>query len=112
MGFGIRPARLPSDRAAMLAVLATANMHRVPSPEMHDFDVGEWYVAEAPSGGLVGVAGFRLVHSADATIGKTTLLAVAPEHRRLGIGRALQEHRMRRMRQRGAARVLTNADRP
>ena len=38
---------LPHDREAMLDVLATVNMTRVPSPEMPDFGVGHWYVAEA-----------------------------------------------------------------
>jgi len=60
MGYRIRPATLPSDREAMLDVLETVNMHRVPSPEMDDFDVGRWYVAES-QGRVVGVAGFRLV---------------------------------------------------
>lgn len=111
MGFRIRPAMLPSDRGAMLDVLKTVNMHRVPSPEMDDFDVGEWYVAES-EGRVVGVAGFRLVGPGDAPVGKTTLLAVAPDQRERGIGRALQELRMRLMRDAGAQRVVTNADRP
>jgi ribosomal-protein-alanine N-acetyltransferase len=107
----IRPARLPDDRPEMLRVLETANMHRIPSPEMHDFDVGEWYVAEA-DGRIIGVAGFRLVHLDGSLTGKTTLLAVDPERRDRGIGRALQELRMRLMREAGAERVITNADRP
>jgi ribosomal-protein-alanine N-acetyltransferase len=111
MGYSIRPATLPSDREAMLDVLRTVNMHCVPSPEMHDFDVGRWYVAES-EGGVIGVAGFRLVGPDDAPLGKTTLLAVAPDHRERGVGRALQELRMRRMRDAGARRVVTNADRP
>jgi ribosomal-protein-alanine N-acetyltransferase len=111
MGFTIRPATLPSDRGAMLEVLETVNMHRVPSPEMDDFDVGRWYVAES-EGRVVGVAGFRVVGSRDAPVGKTTLLAVAPDQRERGIGRALQELRMRLMRDAGAQRVITNADRP
>jgi N-acetylglutamate synthase-like GNAT family acetyltransferase len=111
MGFRIRPAMLPSDRGAMLDVLETVNMHRVPSPEMDDFDVGRWYVAES-EGRVVGVAGFRLEGPGDAPVGKTTLLAVVPDHRERGIGWALQELRMRRMRDAGAQRVFTNADRP
>jgi ribosomal-protein-alanine N-acetyltransferase len=111
MGFRIRPAMLPSDRGAMLDVLETVNMHRVPSPEMDDFDVGQWYVAES-EGRVVGVAGFRLEGPGDAPVGKTTLLAVMPDHRERGIGWALQELRMRRMRDAGARRVFTNADRP
>jgi ribosomal-protein-alanine N-acetyltransferase len=110
-GYTLRPLRLPADREAILAVLATANMHHVPSEEMHDFDVGEWHVAEA-EGRIVGVAGFDLIELEGRLTGKTTLLAVVPEQRGSGIGRALQELRMRRMREQGAERVITNADRP
>jgi acetyltransferase (GNAT) family protein len=67
-------------------VLATVNMHHVPSPEMDDFEVGHWYVAES-SGRMVGVAGYRLLGPPDAPVGKTTLLAVDPEQRQNGIRR-------------------------
>ena len=107
----IRPARLPEDRAGMLAVLETVNMHHVPSPEMHDFDVGEWYVAER-DGTVIGVAGYRLLDRDGEVVGKTTLLAVDPREREHGLGRALQELRMGLMREAGARRVITNADRP
>jgi N-acetylglutamate synthase-like GNAT family acetyltransferase len=110
-GVRIRSARLPDDRDGILAVLETANMHHLPSSEMHDLDVGEWYVAVRDRQ-IVGVAGFRLVRSGDEPVGKTTLLAVLPSERASGIGRALQELRMRLMRDAGASRVITNADRP
>ena len=109
--YRIRPARFPVDREAMLRVLETANMHRVPSPEMEDFDVGHWHVAVMGEV-VVGVAGFRLLEAPDGPVGKTTLLVVHPEARGQGIGRALQELRMALMRDAGAARVITNADRP
>jgi GNAT superfamily N-acetyltransferase len=109
--YRIRPARLPQDRESMLSVLETVNMHHVPSAEMEDFDVGHWFVAES-AGRVVGVAGFRLLGSPAGPVGKTTLLAVCPELREHGIGRALQELRMEEMRRAGAARVITNADRP
>jgi len=109
--YRIRPARLPADREAILLVLETANMHRVPSPEMDDFDVGRWHVAVTGEL-IVGVAGFRLLETPDGPVGKTTLLAVHPEARGHGIGRALQEQRMELMRDAGATRVITNADRP
>ena len=95
----------------MLRVLATVNMHHIPSPEMDDFDVGHWYVAEL-GGRVVGVAGYRLLEGTEAPVGKTTLLAVDPDRREKGIGRALQELRMEKMREAGARRVVTNADRP
>ena len=107
----LRPARLPADRSGMLSVLETANMHHVPSPEMHDFDVGSWYVATAEES-IVGVAGFRVLDEPDGRVGKTTLLTVLPEWRGTGVGRELQELRMRLMREAGATRVTTNADRP
>jgi 3-keto-5-aminohexanoate cleavage enzyme len=110
-GYRIRPASLPADREPMLAVLATVNMHHVPSPEMDDVDVGRWYVAES-DGRVAGVAGFRLLGPPDAPVGKTTLLAVDPRQREKGIGRALQELRMKEIRPAGATRVITNADRP
>jgi 3-keto-5-aminohexanoate cleavage enzyme len=109
--YRIRPARLPADRDRMLTVLETANMHRVPSPEMDDFDVGEWFVAEV-DGAIVGVAGHRILRDGRGLAGKTTLLAVLPDQRELGIGRALQGLRMDLMRDAGATRVITNADRP
>ena len=58
--YRIRPARVTGDREPMLRVLETANMHRVPSPEMDDFDVGDWFVAEV-EGEIVGVAGHRIL---------------------------------------------------
>jgi ribosomal-protein-alanine N-acetyltransferase len=107
----IRSARLDADRGPMLRVLATANMHHVPSVEMDDFDVGSWYVAEA-GGEIVGVAGFRLLGPPESPVGKTTLLAVDPAWRRQGIGYELQALRMRLLREAGATTVITNADRP
>lgn len=95
----------------MLAILETANMDRIPSPEMHDFDVGSWQVAEAESE-IAGLAGYRIISDETELVGKTTLLAVHPSWRSSGIGRALQEWRMREMRAAGATKVVTNADRP
>ncbi len=107
----IRPARLPADRTGILCVLETANMHHVPSPEMEDFDVGDWFVAES-EGAIVAVAGYRLLELDGALTGKTTLLAVDPAVRGQGLGRSLQTLRMERMAEAGARRVITNADRP
>jgi GNAT superfamily N-acetyltransferase len=107
----IRPASLPADREAMLAVLRTANMHHLPSPEMHGFDVGIWHVADI-GGRTVGLCGFDLIRRKGELVGKTTLLVVHPRARGLGVGAALQELRMRLMREAGARRVVTNADLP
>jgi 3-keto-5-aminohexanoate cleavage enzyme len=107
----IRRAVPQVDRAGMLAVLETANMHHVPSEEMDDFDVGHWLVAEV-EGQVVGVAGWRLVARAGQRVGKTTLLVVDPRRRSSGIGRELQRVRMGLMQEAGATAVITNADRP
>jgi ribosomal-protein-alanine N-acetyltransferase len=109
--FSIRPARLPEDRAAALAVLETANMHHVPSAEMHDLDQGDWHVAEI-AGRVVGVCGYDMVGVNGDLHGKTTMMAVHPEARGTGVGMALQRLRMGLMRDSGATRVITNADRP
>jgi ribosomal-protein-alanine N-acetyltransferase len=109
--FTMRPADVAADREAMLAVLETANMHHVPSAEMHDLDEGVWHVAER-DGRIVGVCGFDMVRNGVGTYGKTTLMAVHPEARGAGVGLALQELRMGLMRDAGASRVVTNADRP
>ena len=109
--FTMRPAAVADDRAAMLAVLETANMHHVPSREMHDLDQGEWHVAER-EGRIVGVCGFDLLQNGSGVIGKTTLMAVHPEARGAGVGMALQSLRMGLMRDAGATKVVTNADRP
>jgi predicted N-acetyltransferase YhbS len=109
--FAVRPARLPDDRAAVLAVLETANMHAIPSAEMHDLEQGVWHVAEM-DGRVVGVCGFDMVQNGAGRIGKTTLMAVHPDARGAGVGMALQRLRMGLMRDAGATKVVTNADRP
>jgi GNAT superfamily N-acetyltransferase len=109
--YRLRPALVDRDRAAILEVLETSNMHHIPSPEMHDIDTGWWYVAEV-GGAIVGVGGWELQDRGGELVGKTTLLTVKPDVRVGGIGRALQEHRMGMMRDAGATRVITNADRP
>lgn len=109
--YRLRPALVDRDRTAILRVLETSNMHRIPSAEMHDLDVGWWYVAEV-DGEIVGVGGWELQDRGGELVGKTTLLTVKPDVRIGGIGRALQELRMGMMRDAGASRVITNADRP
>lgn len=103
----IRPAR-PSDRDAVLEVLETANFHHIPSPEMPELDLDRYFVAERGDT-IVGVAGFTVLEDGR---GKTTLLAVRPQHRGRGIGGRLQERRMLAMRDLGCGTVVTNADLP
>ena len=96
------------DLEAIIAVLQTANMHHVPSPEMPELDCACFFVARR-QGGVIGAAGYKVISPAE---GKTTLMAVLPEYRRYGIGRALQEERMLALARRGIVRLTTNADIP
>ncbi|MSO40856.1 MAG: GNAT family N-acetyltransferase [Solirubrobacterales bacterium] len=96
------------DRGAILAVMETANMHNVPSPEMGELDPDRFVVARI-GGEIVGAAGYAIP---EPGCGKTTLLAVHPEHGGLGIGAKLQERRLEAMHEHGARTVTTNADRP
>jgi len=95
------------DEPGIFAVLETANFHHVPSAEMPALDLTSFFVAEH-EGAIVGAAGF----TTSGQRGKTTLMAVDPAYRGHGIGERLQELRMDAMSHRGAAVVITNADRP
>lgn len=105
--FTIRRAR-PEDRDAILAVMRPWNMHHVPSSEMESLDLDCFFVAET-EGRVVGAAGYKILGPGR---GKTTLLAVLPEHLGSGMGAALQEARLRAMADLGVNTVTTNADRP
>jgi len=95
------------DEAGIFAVLETANFHRVPSPEMPSLDLAAFLVAEIGEH-VIGVAGFKVT----GATGKTTLMAVDPRYRGLGVGERLHELRMLAMRERGCAVAVTNADLP
>jgi ribosomal-protein-alanine N-acetyltransferase len=97
-----------NDRDAVLRVLEFANMHYVPSPEMPELGLERFHVAEL-DGQLVGCAGYTVLPDGR---GKTTLMAVDPTYRGLGIGQRLQELRMLEMRSLACPSVVTNADRP
>ena len=103
----VRPAT-GVDRPAIFEVLATANMQHVPSPEMPEFDLVHAFVAEV-DGQIPGLCGYAVL---SPTEGKTTLLAVRPEFRGLGIGYALQVRRMEALLEKGVRTLTTNADRP
>lgn len=98
----------PDDRGAILDVMRSANMHRVPSAEMAELDLARFLVARA-GGRVVGAAGWTLLPDGQ---GKTTLLAVLPAFTGRGIGAHLQDARLAAMRDAGATTVTTNADRP
>jgi N-acetylglutamate synthase-like GNAT family acetyltransferase len=96
------------DYDGILRVLEFANFHRIPCPEMPGFEVERCFVAEV-EGLVVGAAGFTVLEDGR---GKTTLLSVDPDVRRFGIGRVLQEMRMRELAGRGCPSIVTNADLP
>jgi predicted N-acetyltransferase YhbS len=96
------------DREGVFAVLRSANFDRVPSPEMPDLDLDAGFVA-CDGRSVVGFAGYRVVA---AGTGKTTLMAVLPAYRGLGVGRRLHELRLDAMRALGCTTAVTNADLP
>jgi len=103
----ITPAR-EEDVPVILEIMKTANMHYVPSPEMPELDWKCFFVAKI-DGRFVGTAGYKVISKTEA---KTTLMAVHPEFRKYGIGRALQERRMIALCERGIRTLTTNADIP
>lgn len=96
------------ERDAILKVLEPWNMHHVPSPEMEELDLSCFFVA-VEKDQIVGVSGYKMLESGD---GKTTLLGVLPEFGGKGIGKILQDKRLLEMFEKGAKKVITNADRP
>jgi uncharacterized protein (DUF849 family)/N-acetylglutamate synthase-like GNAT family acetyltransferase len=98
----------PGDLPDILEVMRPWNMHHYPSPEMEELDVNSFYVAKV-GGKIVGAAGFTLLSQ---RLGKTTLMAVLPEYGGTGMGRDLQNARLKAMHQVGVKKVITNADRP
>jgi ribosomal-protein-alanine N-acetyltransferase len=75
---------------------------------MPELDLSCCLVAEI-DGKIVGVSGYKILSSNE---GKTTLLAVDPECRKLGLGYALQKWRMEELLNENIRYLTTNADRP
>ncbi|MFH1216033.1 MAG: GNAT family N-acetyltransferase [Pseudomonadota bacterium] len=105
--FSLRSAR-DADLPAILQVLETANMHHIPSEEMAELDLHCCFVAEA-EGDIIGMSGYKVLTEAEA---KTTVMAVLPEYRGWGVGRALQVRRMLALQEKNIRFLTTNADRP
>lgn len=107
--YTIRPARA-DDFETILTVLEPANMHYVPSEEMPELDWQKCFVAErCADGRIVGMSGWTMTGEDSA---KTTLMTVLPECRGHNVGHMLQTVRMVAAYYNGAARMVTNADRP
>lgn len=95
-------------RQKILDVMSCYNMHHVPSAEMDELDLNCFFIALVGEE-LVGASGYKMLNT---TTGKTTLLAVTPAYSKHGIGLALQQARVKRMKELGAKKIITNADRP
>lgn len=95
-----------ADWDQIMEVLETANFHHIGGPEMRSFPLSDCFVAEV-GGRVVGVGGYRIL---DETTAKTTLLAVHPDNRGIGAGRALQQARQDYLKDRGIRRLYTNSD--
>ena len=96
------------DRDSILAVMKPWNMHHVPSKEMEELDISCFFVATVENK-IVGASGYKLLPDQQ---GKTTLLGVLPGNNGKGIGKLLQEARLKAMYDLGVKTVITNADRP
>lgn len=107
----ISPAKIrfccENDIVSIIEILTIYNMHHIPSPEMPEFDMKRYVVAEIDSK-VVGFAGFRHVDGE----WRTTLSAVHPDYKNMGIGFALQQRRLDEMKKAGAKKVITFSDRP
>jgi GNAT superfamily N-acetyltransferase len=94
--------------AEILAILETANFHRIGGREMPEFPLEDCFVAVADDH-IVGVAGYRILDQISA---KTTLLAVLPDYRIGKIGYALHQARQDYLKTQGVKSLTTNADDP
>ncbi len=93
---------------AVLRLLEMANMHHIPSEEMPELTLENYYVALV-DGQVAGFCGFKILSETEA---KTELMVVDPAFRGHGIGLRLQVHRMEVMRRKGIKTLTTNADLP
>jgi len=98
----------PQDRDEIIKVLTPWNMHHIPSSEAKEIDTTCFFIAKVNEK-IVGVAGYELLTS---NTGRTRLLAVYPEFKGSGIGKALQEKRLQAMHDAGILKVFTSSDRP
>jgi len=96
------------ERDSILMVMKPWNMHHVPSEEMQELDISCFFVATIDNK-IVGASGYKLISQ---NRGKTTLLGVLPEYSGKGIGKLLQDARLKAMYNLGVKTVITNADRP
>jgi ribosomal protein S18 acetylase RimI-like enzyme len=65
-------------------------------------------IAEAAGGAVAGIAAARKVFVSDSSFGKLVYLYVAPEHRRMGLGRRLAETTRVRLAKDGIPRFIVD----
>ncbi len=97
-----------ADRPYMMDILKEFNMHHIPSEEIPSFDITKFYVAVVDNE-IIGLSGYEYLSD---TLGKTTLMAVSSTFKGTGIGKDLQEVRLRKMYKNRIKTVITNSDRP
>ena len=107
MKFLIEEASL-KDSKDIIEVMKVWNMHHIPSLEMDTLDMLCFFVAKI-DGKIVGASGYKLL---TPTTAKTTLLGIYPEFQGSGIGKALQDKRLKKMYDLGIKIVTTHADYP
>jgi uncharacterized protein (DUF849 family)/N-acetylglutamate synthase-like GNAT family acetyltransferase len=98
----------PEDYNNILEILKYWNMHHIPSVEVQELDLSCFYVAKL-NNKIVGASGYKIL-SKDT--GKTTLLAILPDLQGFGIGKDLQDIRLKKMYDLGVKKITTNSDRP
>lgn len=96
------------DKKDIFKLLKQANMHYIPSQEMHGLTYENYFIATI-NGQVVGFCGYKIISSTEA---KTELMVVDTKHRGLGIGYKLQIYRMEDMLQKGIKTLTTNTDLP
>lgn len=97
-------------RTEILEIMREYNMHLVPSPEMDELDLSCFYLAfDSEHKKYLGAAGYKILPD---NVGKTTLLSVSSLCTRSGVGYALQQARVEKMKTLGVTHIITNADRP
>jgi ribosomal-protein-alanine N-acetyltransferase len=89
---------VPSDYDGILDVMKVWNMHHIPSSEMAELNIDNFFVAKDTTGKIIGASGYEILST---TTAKTTLLGVFPEYLGEGIGKALQHKRMEVLHEKG-----------
>ena len=99
-----RPAE--TDWPSILALLESANLHRIGGPEMREFPLSTCFVARLGKE-IVGVCGYRFI---DGHTARNTMTVVAMEHRGRGVGTRLKRACIDFLAEQGIREIFTNCD--